>query len=245
MYNFLPEARLPNLKELTFRGDINGSDFSSKLSSYSNLTTLTLVDVSNFEKFLELIGQQLSDLSVAMTVSGVIDFFKIFHLCPNLTELCVFASDDGLVDNYKLKKLVTSKNFRRLEVFQFISLSQTSSAMPAGLLKMVLQAPSIKKLQVINFSLNKKDCDWLSGVDKARFQKLEEIFFKSVKLETLGTMKDLGRMVKWLVCGAPNLKSVQFLWDLYWYPFAYAMWSRDHERAGEFIKLLNSDSDDE
>jgi len=85
---YLPEATLPNLKELNFFGDIKDMSFFTKISSYKSLNSLKVksISVDELDKILELIGSQLFSLNVLKDV-GDIGYFKLVNLCPNLVTL--------------------------------------------------------------------------------------------------------------------------------------------------------------
>jgi len=235
-YN-LPAASLPRLKQLMFRQDIEDENFASKLCSYRSLTHLTLNDVEKYARFLELIGTQLSYLKVGAVNEGVIDLYKILHLCPNLVTLFTISSDEE--DKYpivksRFKELVSSRNFRRLEEITLVNFEWVS--LPSGLFKFIFLAPCIRKIIITNTSIEKEECAWLRGVDEGRFQRLEEVYLAKLRLGSGCFVEDVGQMVEWLVCGAASLKSVIIKWNCHFDPSAEDEWCKDG--AVKFIELL-------
>jgi len=231
----LPDASLPNLRELTLRGDFAAeSKLSSKICSYTRLTTLKLDNVENAGSILKLIGKQLSELHLFR--QETVDLFQVFHLCPNLIRF--FTSASSTVGNGRWKEKVSSENFRRLEVISYLP-DEMKHAFPASLLKMILLAPFITKVTLAQVSLGKKDCGWLRGVDEGRFQKLESFELRCLSLGPGCTMEDLGLMVKWLVCGAARLRKLTLEWCCSLDDSAHDKWEEEQKAAVEFIELLN------
>jgi len=213
--SFLPEANLPNLKQLRFCGDIDDSNLFPKLCSYKNLTTLVLngIKAKEFDQILELIGEQLSHLSVTMSnVNVFLLMYGIFHFCPNLVKVELELESITNSPAILFQELVSAKNFLCLEEFH-CGYMNPDMTLPAGILKLILQAPLIRNIHVEYFSLTMEDCIWLKDVIEGRFQRLETVSFESLRLAPGCKIEDLGQIVKFLVSGAQKLSSFQIDWD--------------------------------
>jgi len=230
----LPEASLPNLKYLNFCGEIRDWHFFRKISSYRNLSRLKLKSTHDcdLDKILELIGTQLSELEIKDYQT---DLAKIFHLCPNLVIFwsMITTKVQSEETNFKFTELISSHNFRRLEHFYISPLK-----MPAGFLKLILNAPPIESVSVNPLYLKMEDCVWLRDVVEGRFQRLKWLEFSNVVLEPGCTMDHLGLMVKFLVCGAPNLKKVEMHFIEDRRPTLFYKWLNEQPGANKFMELV-------
>jgi len=110
--------------------------------------------------------------------------------------------------------------------------------LPADLLKLIFEAPSIELIKFSDFYLEKEDCIWLRDLVEGRFQNLEEVCFFNMRMEHGCTTEDLGLMVKWLVCGAPKLKEFNVNFDSTLNPRASELWLLQQPCADKLIDLI-------
>jgi len=247
--SFLPEASLPHLKTLFLSGNIEDPNFFSKLSAYKNLTSLSCfeVNVKEFEKALELIGTQLFNLRIKLSNHGsdnAVDYYKLFYLCPNLKDASLHIKTGSVTafENSPFKKLVTVKNFWRLESIMggFFLNDVQRLILPAGLISLIFQAPFIRSIQFGYINLRKEDCELLSNVVEGRFKNLQFVFLYKPQLEPGLTLDEVGNLVKSLVCGAPNLLTIKITWynDDDDPEHKKTRWLTEQSDAIKFIKLL-------
>jgi len=179
---------------------------------------------------LEFVGKQLSSLTASVWI-GEVDCFKIFALCPNLVNLQIDTDANGFLLQSAFEKHVCSKNFHKLETISIGS----DYVMPESLFKLIFEAPCIRKIKM-PIVMKKENCELLQCVVQSRLQNLEDVRLDLV-LAPGCTLEDLGLMVKWLVCGAPNLKQVAINpSDTHF----QAKWAAAQPGAFKFLKLLKS-----
>jgi len=198
----LPQASLPKLKKLHFRGRNLDSteDVLPTLSTYSNLTYLVL-EVVAWEKMvliLRHIGKQLSHLCCNMDGhQGTVDHYQIFHLCPNLVSYKQEMFHKPTLDSPS-KLLLSQRNFRNLEVCK-------TAGLPSDLMAMILRAPSIRVFDC-DGEISKAHCQYVEAIE--RFPSLERIYVSYVTFHDDCGLDDLEKMVKKIVCCAPQLKQI-------------------------------------
>jgi len=239
--SFLPEANLPDLKNLHFFGRIEDPHFFTKICSSKSLTKLQLFhfqDRDQLYKVLDLVGSQLSSLDVQMHLVDV-DYFRIFYLCPNLVkfELLSDAEEDSA-----FKERVNRNHVHCLEEVVLGYNQNITWKMPAGLLNLIFQAPNIRMIDVDCFSLTKEDCVCLRDVEEGRFQRLQEVSLVDISLEPECTIDDFAQTVKFLVCSAPKLYYLQMVFDT---EYTYTDFNYDHHlfvgkaaEANKFLELV-------
>jgi len=227
--NYLPEASLPNLKELTFHGDIKDTQFFTKIRNYSNLTTLELhnIRLDELDQVLESFGRQLTSLTFLSDNHIIFDYFKVVHLCPKLVKLHIMVWElKEKTDTSKFKELVSSENFRHLESVEF-GAHEHEGTLPDGFLEFIFQAPLLKIIKLTGYILKNKDLKLIQRcVVESRFQKLERVAFGR---QSGCTKDDLQLAIKLLVCAAIKLKEIRLPW-LSWYV--------DSTPAAKFLELL-------
>jgi len=236
------EASLPSLKHLKFIAPIKDPNFFSKIGSFRNLTSMLIFPLGplQFSQILELIGTQLSYLFLS---SGKVEddlYFKIFHLCPNLVkvDLTIDTIENPPISKYK--ELVSDKNFLRLEEFKCGYSDNECFTLPAGFFSLVLQAPLLRIVDVEFWSVTKEDCVWLRDVEEGRFQRLEKVSLWSLNLADGCEMDNFGQMLKFLVCGAPNLKRIEMNFDLRFDPDYFDDWNVGQAGVIKCVELLDS-----
>jgi len=235
----LPEASLPNLKELLFIHDENiECNILPKLSSFKNLTTLGIstTDEDMLHQVLVSVGAQLSSLSVEIMIQHVDLYYKIFHSCPNLVKVELLVNTGSYSQVSQHKELVGEKNFLRLEEIKCGYSVDGSFIFPPGLLPLIFQAPKMRIIDFGHFSIQKEDCVWLRDVREGRFQRLERVNLSNLQLDPRCEMDEFALMVKLLVCGAINLKSFKISWDNYIVSYDEHNWLYEQPQA---IKILN------
>jgi len=250
--SILPEASMPRLEKLIFDGDIEDPSFLVKLSAYKNLTSLSLlkVNVKDFENAFVLIGTQLSNLYIDSSKNhnngDAFDYFKLFYFCPNLKRADLFIETGSVtpIDNSQFKELVTVNNFSHLETIigGLFYRGCPQLILPAGLMSLIFQAPLIERVTFGYVTLRKEDCVFLSNVVEGRFKNLEMVSFFKTQLEPGLTLDDVGNLVKSLVCGAPNLFSIEIGWynDDDYPEDNHIEWLMEQTAAIKFMDLLPS-----
>jgi len=241
--SFLPEANLPELKELIFIARIEDPHFFTKICSYSSLTSLQLFHIKvtgDLYRVLDLIGSQLSSLKVKMEIVYV-DYFRIFYSCPNLVEVTLVIDAE---QRSEFRERVDCSHVHHLEevTFGYNEFCETWE-MPAGLLSLIFQAPRIRMIDIYRFVLPREDCVWLRDVVEGRFQRLQAVSFAGLLLAPGCTVDDFALMVKFLVCGAPNLHYFQIVggWDNETDADFDETWCGGHEHSAiKFLDLLPS-----
>jgi len=235
----LPEACLPDLKHLCFLGPNKDSNFVPKMCSFRNLTALDLQSIMGDElnPVLESIGHQLAHFYVKVSDIAELDlYYKIFHFCPNLVkaELDISASLNPAASQFK--KLVSGKNFLRLEEFINGHNVILDSNLPADLLFMIFEAPVIRSINLDSFGPKIEFYRWFQDVDIGRFPMLENVYFSCLSVDYDFSEEDLELMVKWLVCTAPKLKSIEIY--IGYYEIRNTDWCIENKEMRKFVELL-------
>jgi hypothetical protein len=197
----LPQrATFPNLRSLFFWGPLRTRRSIDILALSTKLTHLAMTSTPfrQVANILDAVGATLTSLYF-QNVPDKIDVVEIFFHCPNLSNLDISNSKSGTLDFHtEFWPQISSHNFRLL---QRCSVKFEGFA-PPGLIKCLIEAPLIEKLELWNVTLRPSDCHAFQDV-------LDLIHLKHLKIWILNQdtsiMFDIIRMVKHLLCIVPEL----------------------------------------
>jgi len=228
----LPQANMPNLQHLYFRGPMSEpEDFVLKISNYKNLTDLTL-DAPDIYSVLELVGTQLTRFCFGSGSNFHVDYFKIFFLCPNLKQF-IQCSGSQFVENSMCKALV--KKPLNLEEF---SPNFNRMVAPKGFLQMVFEAPFLETIHLRGLIMQQEECLFVNKCDKI-FPNLKFLVFDDMQLADDCDMADFVLMMKTFICSAPDLSYVCVRWR--WDTEYFNEWKK-HDDVNKFLHLVNLNS---